>query len=366
MAKAKKEKRKKTWWQRLLIFLAVAAAVWLIGHLVMQYVSGVVCENLTSIAESSAYVEKGNDQVAFDPGFDTVEHQLTAAAALSTYAYDPEDKSQDRNAQLQALGYENIQHFVNKPSQLYKVLAGKNKGAATMLSPVGATLCTRTLADGSTLIAVAFKGTDASNMNDDLSDLYKAVDKNGFHKGFLFNARQFQKESRHIAFTLGGKTVTFPEILTAMQQPNSPYKLLVTGHSLGAAVADVYAGYLLQDAGLYSKNMVTVTFGTPKSCATDFATRQSNILNIINTDDLVPTIGAQDHLGTCLYFTPTTDFRKQQYGDHYVEPNAYNSYSDLLTTAASGMIAHNMAGPYTAVAETVGAHPADYFLTESK
>ncbi len=83
-------------------------------------------------------MEKGNDQVAFDPGFDTVEHQLTAAAALSTYAYDPEDKSQDRNAQLQALGYENIQYFVNQSSQLYKILAGKNKGAATMLSPVGA------------------------------------------------------------------------------------------------------------------------------------------------------------------------------------------------------------------------------------
>ncbi len=361
MAKAK---RKKVWWKRLLTFLIVAAAVWLIGHLVMQYVGGVVRENLTSIAESSAYVNKGNDKVTFDPGFDTVEHQLTAAAALSTYAYDPETKNQDRNAQLQALGYENIQHFVNKPSQLYKVLSKKNEKAATMLSPVGATLCTKTLADGSTLIAVAFKGTDSSNINDALSDLYKAEDKNGFHKGFLFNARQFQKESKSIAFTIGGKTVTFPEILKAMQQADSPYKMLITGHSLGAAVADVYAGYLLQDAELYSKNIVTVTFGAPKTCSAAFAKRQSNILNIINTDDLVPTIGAQDHLGTCLYFTPSTDFRKQQYGDHYVEPNAYNSYSDLLTTAESGMIAHNMAGPYTAVAETVGAHPANYFLAE--
>lgn len=97
-----------------------------------------------------------------------------------------------------------------------------------------------------------------------------------------------------------------------MKKDDCPYKMLVTGHSLGAAVADIYSGYILKGEGINDNNIVTVTYGTPKSCSKDFKYSANNIINIINTDDMVPTIGAESHLGTCLYFTPSEKFQENK------------------------------------------------------
>lgn len=364
MGKADSLKKKKPWWKKLIIFAVVILAIYLIFHFAFAYFSNVICENLTSIAESEQYIEKGNEKVKLGTYFEDIDSILNQSLELSKLAYEPENKDENRKEQLEKLGYENVMQFNNKPSQLYKHLAKKNKNASIMISAVNATVATKKLDGGKILVAIAFKGTDSSNINDDLSDMYKAVDKDGFHKGFMFNANQFNKKADKIEFTVDGKKVSLSQILDEMKNDDCKYKMLVTGHSLGAAVADIYSGYFLKNEGINDNNIVTVTYGTPKSCSNDFTYDGNNIINIINTDDMVPTIGAENHLGTCLYFTPSESFRKSNYKEHYVTPNAYNSYSDLIKTAESSLVAHNLVFSYTPLVTELEKNHSSYF-TES-
>lgn len=350
--------------KKLIIFLVIILVVYLIFHFAFAYFSNVICENLTSIAESEQYVKNGNEKVKLGTYFESFDTILDQSIELSKLAYEPENEDKNRKEELEKLGYENVMQYNNKPSQLYKHLSKKNKNASIMMSSVNATVATKKLDDGKTLIAVAFKGTDSSNINDDLSDMYKAVDKNGFHKGFMFNAKQFDKKADKIEFTIDSKKITLSQILDEMKKDDCPYKMLVTGHSLGAAVADIYSGYILKGEGINDNNIVTVTYGTPKSCSKDFKYSANNIINIINTDDMVPIIGAESHLGTCLYFTPSENFRKTNYKEHYVTPNAYNSYSDLIKTAESGLVAHNLVFSYTPLVKELEKEHSKYFIEE--
>lgn len=364
MAMVKNEKKKKPWWKKLIIFLAVILVIYLIFHFAFAYFSNVICENLSSIAESEQYIKKGNEKIKLGAYFEDIDSILNQSLELSKLAYEPESKDESRKEELEKLGYENVMQYNNKPSQLYKHLAKKNKNASIMMSAVNATVATKQLDGGETLIAVAFKGTDSSNINDDLSDMYKAVDDNGFHKGFMFNAKQFDKKADKIEFTIDNKKVTLSQILEEMKKDDCKYKMLVTGHSLGAAVADIYSGYILKNEGINDNNIVTVTYGTPKSCAKDFTYSGNNIVNIINTDDMVPTIGAENHLGTCLYFTPSESFRKTNYKEHYVTPNAYNSYSDLTKTVESSLVAHNLVFSYTPLVSELEKEHSKYFIED--
>lgn len=356
-----KTKKKKAWYQKLIIFICVVLVLCIVFHFVFRYFSNVVCENLESVAASTEYIEKGNDKVKLGTYFEDINDIFDQSLELSKLAYEPENEDEDRKAQLEDLGYDNVMQYNNKPSELYKRLSKKNKDASVMMSAVNVTLATKSLDNGEILIAVAFKGTDSLNINDDLSDMYKAVDKDGFHKGFMFNAKQFYNKADKITFNLDGETVKLSDILSDMKNENSKYKMLVTGHSLGAAVADIYSGYFLKNDNINDNNIVTVTYGTPKSCSADYSYSGDNIINVINTDDMVPTIGAEEHLGTCLYFTPSEEFRKQNYAEHYVEPNVYNSYSDLIKTAESGLVAHNLVMSYTPLVNELENNPSEYF-----
>lgn len=359
-----KTKKKKSKLKRLIIALIVLALIAGILYGAFQYFGSVVRENLTSIAESEEFVKKGNEKVKIGTYFESIDTLLTESVALSAYAYDADDKSADYQSEFKKLGYSEIRHYNNKPSQLYKRLSKKDKTASTLLSPVNATVAIKKSGE-EYVVAVAFKGTDSSNISDDLSDIYKAVDKNGFHKGFMFNAEEFAKKADSISFTVDGEKITLEQILNNMKTDGSKYKMLVTGHSLGAAVADIYVGYILKNEGIITSNVVAITYGTPKSCSNDYEYTADNILNIINTDDLVPTIGAENHIGTCLYYTPSESFRKSNYGDKYTEPNIYNSYSDLITTIKSDLIAHNLFASYTPITEDIKSDHSKFFLTET-
>ena len=356
MEKTDKKRRKK-----LIIFLCIVLSFCIGFHFLFEYFSNVVCENLESVAENTEYIESGNDKVKLGRYFEDINDIFDQSLELSKLAYEPENEDESRKAELEKIGYSNVMRYNNKPSELYKHLLKKNKDASVMMSAVNVTVATKNLDSGEILVAVAFKGTDSSNINDDLSDMYKAVDKNGFHKGFMFNAKQFYNKSDKIIFNLNGKEVKLSEILSEMKNDNSKYKMLVTGHSLGAAVADIYSGYFLKNDNVNDANIVTVTYGTPKSCSESYSYDGNNIINVINTDDFVATIGAEKHLGTCLYFTPSEEFRKQNYAEHYVEPNIYNSYSDLIKSAESGLVAHNLNMCYTPLVKELQNNPSEYF-----
>lgn len=92
----KKDKKKKPWWKKLIIFLVIILVVYLIFHFAFAYFSNVICENLTSIAESEQYVKNGNEKVKLGTYFESFDTILDQSIELSKLAYEPENEDKSR------------------------------------------------------------------------------------------------------------------------------------------------------------------------------------------------------------------------------------------------------------------------------
>ncbi len=359
--KAKKNKRKKRpLWKRLAAFLVVIAVIIGMDYGVFYYISNIVVENLESFAQTDA-----QEQIHVGYSRENLSALIKESVMLSGVAYMPEKETMWRDT-LSDNGYENIQRIENDSSFLYDYFTfHNNANMAFMFSSVSATIASKSINNGNedkTLIAIAFRGTDPSDIVDDFSDMFTAVDDEGFHKGFKWNAENFIKKADKIKFNIDGITVTLNEIIEDMKSDKSRYTMIVTGHSLGAAVADVLTGYIFYEQGVAPENFSTVTFGTPKSVSSGYNYPYSNIINITNGDDLVTTVGAQAHLGNTVLYSPTDEFRKKAYGNKYVENGISDYYNDLVGAMESGLIAHNLAGTYNPISEDIINNMDKYFI----
>lgn len=360
---AENKSKLKKHFKRLIIFIIIAALIAAADYGIFKYASGVFVQNLESIAsleqQEKAKVSLPENQLQF---------LITEAAELSCAAYENENESACRQ-RLGGLGYGSISVIENNPSMLYSYLKAHNKGSEGVLfSTVSAvTGCKQINFNGGekTLVAVAFRGTVSSDIVDDLSDIYNKTDRGGFHKGFMYNAENFYSKAGKLHFDTPEGKLTLSDIFEKLQSPQSDYMLLVTGHSLGAAVADVLTGKLLYDAGVSTSNAVAVTFGTPKTSSSDYTYTAGNVINIINKDDMVGTIGAENHLGSNVLYTPTENFRRENYGDKYIDQSDLevydNNYSNIFDTVRSGLVAHNMQGTYLPIARDISENTEEYF-----
>lgn len=358
--KRKATKKKKPWWRRLLAVLLVIAFLWAAGHFTMVYLSHIIQQNLTTIVEA-----EDNGQVSIE-GL-TAEEQaqtLQAAYELSAAAYSPSSDT-TWSDQLRKDGYDNIQRVENGVSFLYHYIVMRERSnVAFLFSSVNATVATKSVTfDGKnkTLVAVAFRGTDVADAVDDFSDMFTAVNNEGLHKGFAWNAENFFKQRSKISFEIEGERVTLGEIFESMKREDSPYVLLATGHSLGAAVADVFVGNVLYKEGVVPSNVAAFTFGAPKSAVEGYSYPHKNIINIINADDIVPTVGADRQIGQNLVFRPDEAFRAETYGDAYSIGSELGTYNDVISAAATGFIGHNMVITYQAVANKIVNNAQEYF-----
>ncbi len=312
--KEKKHNRKKRpLWKKLVAFLVVVAVIVGLDYGIFHYISNIVVENLESFAQTDA-----QERIKVNYSREELSALIKESTMLSGVAYMPEKETGWRDT-LSGNGYENIQRIENDSSFLYDYFNFHNReNIAFMFSSVSAIIASKSIYTDNkdkTLIAIAFRGTDPSDIVDDFSDMFTAVDDEGFHKGFKWNAENFIKKADNIKFNIDGETVTLNEIANDMKSDNSKYAMIVTGHSLGAAVADVLAGKIFYEQGVDPSNISTVTFGTPKSVSGSYNYPYCNIINIANGDDLVTTVGAQAHLGNTLLYAPTEEFRKKAYGD---------------------------------------------------
>lgn len=147
------------------------------------------------------------------------------------------------------------------------------------------------------IVLVAFRGSD--QIEDWITDAAVATGKDGYHNGFEETAqRHYEAMQASVNFSLGdGSSLSFAEYLTKMSAGNGNYSMIVTGHSLGAAVAGVFTSkYLDNKNGITAANAVAYTFASPLTCSDAQAIKEAdvvgNVFNIVNSNDVITKIGA--------------------------------------------------------------------------
>ncbi len=139
------------------------------------------------------------------------------------------------------------------------------------------------------ILAIAFRGTDI----DDAGDLYVdafGLGYDGYHVGFLAAASEAHESLQKMTFN--SLNMTYNDYLNYAKTTDD-YYILVTGHSLGGAIANIYTGeYLGSKCGIRNSAMC-YTFASPTVCKESKAKQMNaaNIFNIINTEDIVPKVG---------------------------------------------------------------------------
>ena len=149
------------------------------------------------------------------------------------------------------------------------------------------------------IMMIMFEGTDTDVSSDIITDLNfvdKKVDSDHhYHQGFYEAARNHYSTLSLKTFSLGDKKVTLPEYIEKMKEEGNNYQMLVTGHSLGAAVANIFTSYFVDVKGgdAAQKNAVAYTFATPLTCSDGTANKSGvkNIFNFINKWDWVTQVG---------------------------------------------------------------------------
>lgn len=172
--------------------------------------------------------------------------------------------------------------------------------------------------DGRYVVAISFMGT-GSRFYDWFSN-FRMTSERGIHRGFLQLARQFEDNEEQILFpetakALGLETLSLRQILQEARHPGSRFVIWLSGHSQGAALMQVYALMKIQEDGVLPRNMLGYGFASP-SVASGSAIHEPSafpLYHIINSDDLVPRMGAMVHLGLCLTYPADEVLRQRCY-----------------------------------------------------
>lgn len=180
------------------------------------------------------------------------------------------------------------------------------------------------------VVLVSFRGS--ADLVDWVTDALIA-DNDGFHLGFLGCADLAYETLLNNAYpALGGET--FASVLEKAKDPSSGYYILVTGHSLGGAVANIFTCRYLNAITDNPLNTLCYTFAAPKVCSPGVADEyeSSNIINIKNTTDQVTHIGYLLTVGVTPGYTisATTTETKDDWFDILMQHSIGVVYKDIL------------------------------------
>ena len=174
------------------------------------------------------------------------------------------------------------------------------------------------LPEGRFLLAIGFMGT-GKRFYDWISN-FRFTTEEGFHKGFYQLCTYFEEGAESIVFpataqALGLEKLTLGEVLSEMKSLSSRFRLWMAGHSQGGAVMQVFCHRLMNDWGVLAQNMTGYGFASP-TVATGRLVHDPAaypLYHILNSDDMVPRMGALLHLGLCLEYPADDDFRDRCY-----------------------------------------------------
>lgn len=172
--------------------------------------------------------------------------------------------------------------------------------------------------DGRYVVAVSFMGT-GERFYDWFSN-FRMTSEGGVHKGFLQLTRQFEDNEEEISFPetaqeLGLEKLTLRHVLEEARNPNSRFILWLVGHSQGGALMQVYAHHKIHEDGVLPGNLVGYGFASP-SAMSGLAVNDPSaypLYHVLNSDDVVPRMGAQVHLGVCLIYPADDELRRRCY-----------------------------------------------------
>ena len=167
------------------------------------------------------------------------------------------------------------------------------------------------------LVAVSFMGT-TPRLYDWLGNL-RMSDEAGFHQGFLQVCRSFEAQAEELCFPhtareLGLEKLTFGDICRACAREDSPFQLLLVGHSQGGAVAQIWAWDQLK-AGFMRRNMAGYCFASPLVAMPGAVERPElvPVYHVLNSDDVVPKMGSALRLGIDLTYPADEGLRRASY-----------------------------------------------------
>ena len=174
------------------------------------------------------------------------------------------------------------------------------------------------LPEGRFLLAIGFMGT-GKRFYDWISN-FRFTTEEGFHKGFYQLCTYFEQGAESIVFpataqALGLEKLTLGVVLSEMKSLSSRFRLWMAGHSQGGAVMQVFCHRLMTDWGVLAQNMTGYGFASP-TVATGRLVHDPAaypLYHILNSDDMVPRMGALLHLGLCLEYPADDDFRERCY-----------------------------------------------------
>ncbi|MBR5345840.1 MAG: hypothetical protein IK127_08475 [Clostridia bacterium] len=175
----------------------------------------------------------------------------------------------------------------------------------------------RRIPDGRFIVAVSFMG---SVRLEDWMANFDMMNEDGLHRGFLRRTLAFEEAEDAIDFPqaaeqLGLKRLTLRTVIEACARPDSPFRLFLTGHSLGAAVMQIYVHRLLTRRNVLPELVQGVGFASPKVACGDAIEHPGDwpMCHILNGDDCIPRIGSEVHLGLCLRYPSDDNLRELCY-----------------------------------------------------
>lgn len=179
------------------------------------------------------------------------------------------------------------------------------------------------LPEGRYAVAIGFSGTGRRPQDWVSNTRFEHPDK--LHVGFEYLSELYNSNAEDILFptaarTLGLESLTLQDVIAECHREDSRFSLLLSGHSQGAAVLQVWA-YKRLGEGVKEKNLLGTGFASPMvASGMDSGQRACPLALFVNTDDVFTRVGLREHLGQVWAFTPDEEFRQQSYGEAWDDP----------------------------------------------
>lgn len=208
---------------------------------------------------------------------------------------------------LEEMGYSDIHYYINGDEKAKKrssyvsqiIRFAKDESALKML------VCVKKQSKYVVCISIAGSGADINDWRDNL----QLKSEGGRHKAYLKNARDFLNIINGISFDevaeeLGEKSLSMKDIISECSMPRSRFSIFITGHSKGAAIAQLLNHLLIDTLYVDRTNLFSILFASPSVVNGRFlhTPYRYPILNIQNADDPVTNYGSIAQLGVSMEF----------------------------------------------------------------